>query len=456
MLGVASTHSGAGKTVVTLGLLKYYDRVTSVQPFKVGPDFIDPLFHETTVDRPSINLDRFFMGEDDLRALLNEHLQGSGIGIVEGVMGLYDGRSGEPGSYSTAEVFRLLEIPYVLVVDGSGKSHSVAAEVKGFNDFDESLDCIGVILTKVAGERHETMLREALESSTELPVLGTVSRDDEFELDSRHLGLDTSKLKDAQEIFEAVSPDKFFNGIDDDTNVLPGPTDPNGTAPESVFRPSEAKRTKIGIAYDDAFHFYYDYNLRILRNRRAKLVQVSPLEDKSLPEDLDALYIGGGYPENHGRRLSSNESFLADLRSQLRDGLVCLAECGGLIYLGESLEDRQENHWEMTGWLPIDVTMESTFQALGYVQGRPSADHSLVAGEALRGHEFHYASAEVSGDLSYGYELNSGNGLNHGKDGLIKKNTLASFTHWHWGSNEKYVDNVTEFLVEKRRGVALA
>lgn len=452
LIGVASTGSGSGKTLVTLALLEYYGSMTDVQPFKVGPDFIDPKYHEVLSDRPSLTVDQYLMPEDVLKPFLRRSLSGAGIGVVEGVMGLYDGKSGRPGSYSTAQFFRRYGIPYLLVVDASGKSHSLAAEVEGFLRHDPRLDCKGLVLVNVAGNRHERMLRRAVNETLSVPIVAGLHRDDAFSLPSRHLGLDTSDLDRTVRVLRERIKSHVVPQFKENGDYLPEPckTGSGSDVPEPVFSKDKRAGLTVGVAYDKAFSFYYDYNLRLLKRGGARLVPVSPLNDTALPDELNGLYLGGGYPEAYAGRLESNRSFRRDLRNRLRGGLPCLAECGGFMYLGNQLQDTGEEWHEMTGWIPARFKMNPDHQALGYVSGEARENEFLSVDGELRGHEFHYASADLGTDAPYFYTLNRGKGVREGRDGLIRGRTLAGFVHWHWASCRNFPRSFLEVCSSHR------
>lgn len=443
LLGIAGTESGSGKTLVTMGFIRAFrNRELDVQPFKVGPDFIDPLYHEAMANRPSVNLDRFFMPEATVRETLEEYLGGADLGLVEGVMGLYDGKSGEPGRYSTAELFRELDVPYVLVVNAAGQSHSIAAKIKGFVDYDDRLECLGVVLTRVASDRHDRMLKRAIDGALDLPVLGSLRDRESLRVPSRHLGLDTAFLFDDEEDGLKTSVDESlaselslpdgFDERDSETEDAPG----------SVYGPPADPEAVIGVARDDAFHFYYDYNLRLLREAGARLIPVSPLRDKTLPDRLDGLYIGGGYPEQFAEDLLANRTFIDDLRRRLESGLVTMAECGGLMYLSRQLVDRSGNEHEMVGWFDLTVHQENSFGALGYVEGTSTEGHPfLPPGVTVKGHEFHYSRGSNFGGVVPAVQLEEGTGLRgEGTAGMVKKNTVGSYVHWHFGAARRLAD----------------
>lgn len=435
LLGIAGTESGSGKTLVTMGYIRAFQHEgLDVQSFKVGPDFIDPLYHRAVTERPSVNLDRFFMAESGVRTLVDAYWDGADVGLIEGVMGLYDGKAGEPGQYSTAELYRELDVPYVLVVNAAGQSHSIAAKVRGFLDFDPELDCLGLVLTRVASDRHESMLTRSLQESVDPPVLGCIRDRESLRVPSRHLGLDTAFLFDNPAPLETAIDEDVSSNLTLPETILDRSTTGRSTG-KSVFDCDAEFEVTVGVASDDAFHFYYDYNLRLLREMGAEIRTISPLRDDGLPGDLDGVYLGGGYPEQFAEELEANENFVLELRAALESGLPVIAECGGFIYLSEALIDRQNQSHDMVGWFETTVTRNDTFSALGYVEGEARESHPFFeTGKSLRGHEFHYSDCSVPETFVPAVSLEEGRGLKDGGSGMVKGNVLGSYVHWHFGS----------------------
>jgi len=425
---IAGTHSGVGKTTITLGLMAALRaRGLVVQPFKVGPDFIDPSHHTAICGRPSFNLDPFMMGEGGVRRSFFYALGGADVAVVEGVMGLFDGMDGtEVGS--TAQVAKILDIPVLLVINVHGMSRSAAAMELGFASFDPKVRLAGTILNRVGSQRHLEMLKSCLK----MPVFGALPRDKEMEMKSRHLGLVMGFEKNHDSELLAA----FLEGNADIDMILrlTGQIQPPAKAGSDEPREMKAGKegaVRIGVARDRAFCFYYHENLLELERHGADLIYFSPLEDQ-LPE-VDGLYIGGGYPE-----LYASELERAPARRQIKraseDGMPIYGECGGLMYLGETLES-DSGSFKMAGALPAITFMEKRLMALGYVKAEVMENNPLSdVGRCLRGHEFHYSRCECDRDARYCLKLSRGKGISEGRDGLVENNTMAGYLHAHFYS----------------------
>ena len=430
---IAGTHSGVGKTTVTLGLMAALRaRGLTVQPFKVGPDFIDPSHHTAVCGRPSRNLDPFMMGEEGVRRSFSSALQGADVAVVEGVMGLYDGMDGTEVA-SSAEVAKILDLPVLLVINVHGMSRSAAAMEKGFAEFDRGVRLAGTVLNQVGSERHLAMLKSCLEK----PVFAALPREREMEMKSRHLGLVMGFEKEHDVAALAALLEKHA-AIDEILKLR----SPAGPAKGEL---ADAKKiVRIGIAEDEAFCFYYYENLRELERRGADLVFFSPLDD-DLP-DVDGLYIGGGYPELHAARLEA-----APARRQIKraseDGMPIYGECGGLMYLGRAIE-QETGTFRMVGALPGSTIMTKRLMALGYVQAEAVGQNPVAGiGKTLRGHEFHYSRFESDRDARFAYRLCRGKGIQDGWDGLVEHNTLGGYLHAHFYSFsvDQFIDSCKNY-----------
>ena len=425
---------GSGKTVATLGLTEMWRRKgLVVAPFKKGPDYIDVAWHALSAGRPSHNLDTFLMEPADILWSLKAHSRFADIALVEGNRGLYDGVDAD-GTHSTAELAKLIDAPVVVVINCTKTTRTVAAMVLGCKMMDERLNIGGVILNQVANIRHESIIRTAVEKEAGVPVLGAIPRIRDLPFSERHLGLlppeEHPRARSALDrLFEVVR-----NNMDADAiQALAASSSPlalSSTADDSIVAPGPAPR--IGVFRDSAFTFYYPENLEALERRGARLVKISALHDRELPP-VDALYIGGGFPETHARMLAANESFRASLRREAEDGLPIYAECGGLIFLAEAVEFRGETY-PMAGVFPVMFSVKEKPQGHGYVivevdKSNPYFDEGAV----LRGHEFHYAG--VSGyrpeEVRTAFRVKRGSGFDCGRDGLVYKNVLATFCHIH-------------------------
>lgn len=449
---IAGTHSGCGKTTVTLGLLAALKKKgLNVQAFKTGPDFIDSGLHRMMTGRPSRNLDLWMCGQDYVSDCFGKNSRGADISVVEGVMGLYDGQR------STAMLAARLDLPVVLVIDAYGMAETAGALVKGIVDFgmhQPPLDPLltkegtgvvfaGVIFNRVASVTHYERLCQGIR---DINVFGYLPRDAEFEIPHRHLGLtvaeedpiaDKNIEKLADVVLKYIDVDRIIEvgGRKSDEGVTDGIT---GT-PD--FRTSEHPRHPIiAVAYDRAFCFYYEDNIDILRAKGAEIVRFSPLSDASLPEGTDAIYIGGGYPELYAKELSLNRPMLVAVNTWAVSGKPLYAECGGLMYLSRGIYDFDGNFFGMAAIFPFEARMKKARSRLGYREVSLKEDCVLgKKGAALRGHEFHYS--EIAPDAHCGsavptvYSLRNGSGQELGDEGYLYKRTLASYIHIHFGSN---------------------
>jgi len=437
-LVLAGTHSGCGKTSITLGLLRALARRgLRVQPFKSGPDFIDPGLHAAAARLPSHNLDTWMQPAEALRALFARHARGAQVAVVEGAMGLFDGRGGATEEGSTAHLAKLLGLPVVLAVDAKAQARSAAALVQGFARFDPDLRLAGVILNRVGSPRHESLLREALALAPEAPVLGCLPRGEDIGLPSRHLGLVTAEdAADLEGRLEALA-DWVERGLDIPAFLaaLPELELPMPAAPQSMPR-----SVRIGVARDRAFCFVYEENLRLLEACGAELVFFSPLDAARLPAGLDGLYLPGGYPELAARELSANADMRGTVRAFCASGRPVWAECGGYMYLLEELVDANGAAWPLCGALPGRAVLRPRRAALGYRQARTRVSGPLgPAGTLLRGHEFHYS--EYDGGALPGrakmppaFALTASDGAEV-LDGQACGNVLGGYFHAHLASN---------------------
>jgi cobyrinic acid a,c-diamide synthase len=435
---IAGTHSGVGKTTVTLGLMAALrSRGLAVQPFKVGPDFIDPSHHTAICGCPSRNLDPFMMGADGVRRCFASALAGADVAVVEGVMGLFDGMDGGEVS-SSAQVAKILDLPVLLVINVHGMSRSAAAMEMGFSGFDRGVCLAGTILNRVGSERHLAILRSCLKK----PIFAALPRDKEMEMKSRHLGL-VMGFEQEHDI-KALAAWLERHAAIDEILKLRSPSSPPCAAEE--VRAEGKESVRIGIASDEAFCFYYSENLGELERRGARLIYFSPMQD-DLP-DVDGLYIGGGYPELHAARLQKAPA-RRHIRRASEDGMPIYGECGGLMYLGRSLETETGNY-EMVGALPGTTIMTKRLAALGYAQAEAVRQNPLVdLGRTVRGHEFHYSRFACEDDARFAYRLCRGKGIQDGRDGLVEHNTLAGYLHAHFYSFS--VDRFIESCKRYRR-----
>jgi len=437
-LVIAGTHSGVGKTTVALALMAALRRRGLViQPFKVGPDFIDPGHHGAVCGRVSRNLDTWMVPEAAVRAAFARATADADIAIIEGVMGLFDGRGPDDGRGSTADVARLLEAPVVLVVDAAAVAGSVAAVVKGFSEFDPAVRVVGVVCNRVAGPRHYEHLEPAIRRHTGVVPLGWLPRRPEWTVPERHLGLTTAEdFPSGTSRWETLGQ-LLAETVDVDRLVaLASATALDQIVGSDSFpRPASSTRRRVAVARDAAFCFYYPENLELLQAAGGDIVPFSPLADAVLPDGTDLLYLGGGYPELRAEALAANESMRRSIRRLHDDGGTIYAECGGLMYACRELVDGSGKVFPMLDLLPARTVMQPRLAALGYVTLRTTRPTPLgPAGTAARGHEFHYSRLDALGPLTFAAQLERGRGEAR-SDALVAGGLVAGYAHLHFGSN---------------------
>jgi cobyrinic acid a,c-diamide synthase len=443
---IAATHSGAGKTTATATLIRALrTRGLDVQPFKLGPDFIDGAYHAEAAGRPTVNLDLWMMGEDGVRDAFQHWSCDVDVAVIEAMGALYDGAGGRE-SGSAAELAKLLDLPVVLVLDVWGMTRTAAAILDGMRQFDPEVRLAGCILNRVGSERHRQMVEAALSDDLRQLVLGAIPYDPDMEIPERHLGLLTAEenrhakgARDAAQhrAVQHLELDRLTS-IARAGQVMPGES---GVKPPTA---TTAPRARLAIARDNAFCFYYEDNLRLLVEAGFELVPFRPTLDPRLPANVDAIYIGGGYPESFAADLAANISLAAELREHAAGGAPIYAECGGLVYLSRSLVDFDGVRHRMSGVLPLDVAMDSRYLAIAYVETRTCFASPLgEAGTVARGQEFHQ-SRVIESDLKPGlFELTTSEGeVRH--DGYLHRGVLASYVHLHLGSAPGIAGNLLE------------
>jgi cobyrinic acid a,c-diamide synthase len=444
-LVIAGTHSGVGKTSTVLGILgALRRRGVQVQGFKVGPDFIDPMYHREVTGVPSHNLDAWLMGQDGVRRAFARVAPADGVAIIEGVMGMFDGRATGPEG-STAEVAAILQSPVLLVVDVGGMSRSAAAIVQGYARFDPAVRVVGVVLNRVGGPRHYHLVKTAIEEQAGVPVWGYLPWDDGLVLPERHLGL-VPVGEDAafQRVCTALGA-AADHTIDIPSIIKAAQSAPAFAIAQDATPSATATATRIGVARDVAFNFYYEANLRWLRRWGAELVEFSPLHDPGLPVDVDGLYFGGGFPEVFAKGLTENLPFIASLRRAHEAGLPIYAECGGLMYLVAAIRDTAGAHYPMVGLLPGVCRLTDRLQNFGYKEVRSLRDSLLgPTGLRTRGHEFHYSIWEGRPAGTSLYRTRSSHGEEQ-EEGYSAANLAASYVHLHFDA----CPEVARSLVDK-------
>ena len=452
---IAATNSGAGKTSISLGLTRALTRRgLKVQTFKVGPDFLDPTYLTMASERTCYNLDSWMMGNEYLPKLFARTTQNADIAIIEGVMGLYDGASPTSLDGSTAEVADILDAPIVLIVNARGASRSFAAMVKGYSTFEERINISAVIANRCGSDRHKKWLAESLAAAKLPEIIGAIERQSFPELPSRHLGLVTADRETLKvEVIDKLA-DICEQNIDIDALIELASKAPAIEA-ENEQVTNSAKSVRLGIAKDSAFHFYYPDNLEALQRYGCTLVGFSPINDASLPDDLDGLYIGGGYPEEFAEALSANETMRNSIAEFANSNKPIYAECGGLMYLGNKLITSNTKEYPMVGLLDINTKMLYRFKTLGYVQVDFLQDSLWGTKDTtIRGHEFHYSEiTEPLGNnsgLQKVYSVKRRTGSESSIEGFQKQNILASYTHLHFASRPETVKNFVKTMETNR------
>jgi cobyrinic acid a,c-diamide synthase len=433
-LVIAGLSGESGKTLVSLALLlEAQRRGVPVRAFKKGPDYIDAAWLRWASGKPARNLDTHLMGFERALRSFAAHGVSAGLNVVEGNRGLYDGLDAQ-GTHSTAELAKAIRAPVVIVVNATKVTRTAAAVVLGCQKLDPDLWIAGVILNQIAGSRHERVIRQAIESACGLPVLGAVPRAPEgVLLSTRHLGLVTPVEFNGRDTLASSLMDRVARHLDFDRLLaVARRSAPLGVPTVSVGDAGVEPRVTIGYLSDSAFSFYYPENLEALQAAGADLVELSALDSARIPDNLDALYIGGGFPETHAKTLAENSGLLTSLRGAARAGLPIYAECGGLMLLSRALTWQGQRHL-MAGVLPFEVEVCNKPQGHGYTELLVDAVNPFFApGTRLRGHEFHYSRVVLSGDMpATGCAVVRGSGCFTGRDAVIVGNVWASYTHLH-------------------------
>jgi cobyrinic acid a,c-diamide synthase len=451
---IAGTASGVGKTTVALAIMAgLRRRGLVVQPFKCGPDFLDTGHHTRICGRTARNLDTWMLSVEANRSVLRNAARGADAVIAEGMMGLFDGKSGSTEIGSSAEIAKLLKLPIVLVVDAAKSARSVAAVVLGFEMFDAELRLAGVILNRVAGERHYEMLREAIESSCKTKILGWLPVEPAIAIPERHLGLQGADEQDANAQESAI--DAFAalaeKHLDLDSLLkLDCGVEMAGVEPMRINTSALVDSVRVGVPSDHAFSFYYEDNLDLLREQGAEIVRFSPMTDASLPPGLDGLYLGGGYPELHAEQLSGNTQMLEEVRTFAASGRPVYAECGGMLYLSESLNVDGKSY-AMAGVLPLSMQMTDKLVQFGYVTVEFIEDCLLGRkGTVVRGHSFHHTRIASQGNVATSYHLQYSMSGKEELEGFCQDNVLASYIHVHFRANPAVAENFVAAIRQAR------
>ena len=451
---LSAAHKSSGKTIVTTGLCAALSaQGLAVQPFKKGPDYIDPMWLTQASARPCFNLDPYLMSPQAIVECFRRQARSADISIVEGNKGLYDGLALD-GSNSNAALAQLLGLPVLLVLDVRGMTRGVAPLILGYQAFDPAIRIAGVILNQLGGSRHEAKLRAVIEHYTDVPVLGAIGHDAQLTLTERHLGLTpSSELDDAAQrvrtLGERIAAQVDLARLRQIAASAVALPEAETAAPAP--RPTGARAPlRIGLARDPAFGFYYPDDLAAMEQAGAEIVPFNTLQDPCLPE-VDGLFIGGGFPEMFMPDLQANGALRAGIRSAIEAGLPVYAECGGLMYLARTLRWK-DTVYDMVGALPADVVMHERPVGRGYVELALAADAlwpatADAAAPLLRGHEFHYSSLEnLAPDLRYAYRVLRGHGVDGKRDGIVYRNVLASYAHLRSGAGSDWAQQFVAFV----------
>jgi len=432
---IAGTASGVGKTTVTVGLVRALQaRGLRVAVFKCGPDYLDPTYHARAAGATCHNLDGWMMGRAAVAQTFAHTTRDADVALIEGVMGLYDGVSPTGDEGSTAELARWLGAPVLLVCDASGMARSIAALARGFAAFDPALALAGVVANQVGSRGHLDLLRKA--TAGQPGVVGGLPKAPELAFPERHLGLRTADRDAVPEALLAAWGARVEQWLDVDQILAIARRAPALPVIEDApVAAAVARRCRIGLALDEAFHFYYDDNLRRLEQLGAELVRFSPVHDVRIP-DVDGLYLGGGYPEVHAAALAANQTMRADVAAFAAAGRPIYAECGGLMYLARQIETLDGQRHAMAGVIPGEVAMRDRLVALGYVEVETQAPTSLGGpGLRFRGHQFRYSELTLTGEVDHVYTVRRRRGGEVTHEGYRLGPTLASYVHAHWASN---------------------
>ncbi len=446
---VSAAHKSSGKTTISVGLAAALSAAGAVvQPFKKGPDYIDPMWLHRAAQRPCINLDSWLMDDTALVRAFAGALAGADFALVEGNKGLYDGLALD-GSNSNAALARRLGLPVLLVIDARGMTRGIAPLILGYQAFDREIRIGGVILNRLGGARHEAKLRAVIEHYTDVPVLGAVADDEQLALIERHLGLTPcAEIDDAQARVQAIGRIVAAQVDLDRIRALAASAGPLAL-PDTSATATAAPRCdlRIGIARDRAFGFYYPDDLAALEAAGAELVTIDTLTDQRLPA-IDGLFIGGGFPETCMAELEANAALRGAIRHAIENGLPTYAECGGLMYLARSIRwgDRSA---AMVGAIPADAVMNPKPVGRGYVQVQETAAMPWGGGGAtpVRGHEFHHSSLEnLDPGVAFAYRVRRGHGVDGSRDGIVVHNLLASYLHLRSGAGSNWAPRFVDFV----------
>jgi cobyrinic acid a,c-diamide synthase len=442
-LVIAGTGSGVGKTTLTIGLMAALRKKGyTVQGFKCGPDYIDPMYHTAVTGRVSRNVDSWMLSHEMVKEIVKHNSEGADISIIEGVMGFYDGKNPANNEGTTAEISVITKSPVILVVNCASMARSAAAIVKGFQDFWKEATIVAVIANRVGSEGHFKLIKLAIEQECGIPVVGYLKRDHEISIPERHLGLIPSVERgELNSFFEQLGNSVL--GTVDVERIYELADAPALEISESVLTTNVNQSTvRIAVARDAAFNFYYEENLDLLKASGAEIVEFSPLIGDVLPDDVDGLYLGGGFPEEFADILSMKLEVKQSIKSAIEKGLPTLAECGGFMFLTDSIETTKNETYEMVGVIPGTVRMQTKLAALGYREVTGAKGNFLFSGNIkAKGHEFHYSTfhPKTIKNNKHAYVTKGMRGTK--QEGYMQGNLVAGYTHFHFGSCPKMVEN---------------
>jgi cobyrinic acid a,c-diamide synthase len=444
---IAGTNSGVGKTTVTLGIMSaLVKKGIKVQGFKAGPDYIDPSHHKFVTGNASRNLDTWMMGDSACRELFERAAVNADISVIEGVMGLYDGSIDSTGHGSSAHLAKVLSTPVILVISAKGIAQSAGAVVIGYKKFDKDINLSGIIVNNVSSRSHYDCIKSSIEDTCSVPVLGYLNKDKEITIPERHLGLILSEESSCHSVLYERLGEMVLETIDIDGLLETARS--AGAFPDydksTFLNRNSALHVNLAIARDNAFCFYYQDDIDLFESMCAKIKYFSPINDRRLPDDIDGIFLGGGFPELYTEKLMENDSMRKSILEAYNQGTVIYGECGGMMYLLEKLIDCDGRSFKMCGVLGGSTRMENNRQGLGYIIAEATCDNVICKrGDTFRAHEFHWSKLlDVPDDTIFAYKTRKSNGEKSGYDGIFRKNVLASYTHVHFSSNPKLAKNL--------------
>ena len=451
---ISAAHKSSGKTTVSIGLCAALTQLgKTVQPYKKGPDYIDPMWLGQATGRACHNLDFFTMSHDEILSVYARYQNEADIALIEGNKGLYDGLDLD-GSNSNAALAKLLKAPVILVIDARGMTRGIAPLILGYQDFDKDIEIAGVILNQLGGSRHEKKLRDVISHYTNIPVLGAIHHNPDIEIIERHLGLiPSNESEDARRKIELLG-NLISEQVDLNACLSIAADAPRLNISESTpIAKSDDKPVRIGIARDAAFGFYYPDDLDAFAEANAQLVPIDLLNDKTLPE-IDGLFIGGGFPETQMAELEKNTQMRQHIKIAIENGLPCYAECGGLMYLANKISWNDKSH-EMVGIIPGNIEMHRKPQGRGYIRIRQNPNAPWLVSNSpseICAHEFHYSSITgLPDNCEYAFEVTRGTGVDGKHDGIIYKNLIANYAHLRNTQQSPWVSQFVNFVRQQSK-----